>query len=88
MTLTEPTAEDLAAVEQGAMSVVQACEFTGDGRVRLYQLMDAGTLEWFYVGPHRRITRASLVRYMAALLAEHKANPVKREGPHRKAKTK
>ena len=63
----------LAEAADGAMSVPQACAFTGDGRTRLFQLMEAGVLEWYHVGPHRRVTRASLVRYVAAMLAEGKA---------------
>lgn len=74
MPAVEPTAEDLAAVADGALSVAQACEFTGDSRARLYQLMDAGVLEWFSSGTHRRITRASAQRYLAQLLAEAKAS--------------
>lgn len=66
--------EILAEAADGAMNVAQAIEFTGDGRSRLFQLMSAGVLEWYLVGSHRRITRASLTRYVAALLAEHQAN--------------
>lgn len=85
MTGIEPTVEDLAAVADGAMSVNQACAFTGDCRARLYQLMDAGVLVWFLSGTHRRITRASLQQYLAALLAERlaaktKRQPVRRQG--------
>lgn len=73
MAAVQPTADDMAAVADGAMSVAQACAFTGDSRARLYELMDAGVLEWFSAGTHRRITRASAQRYLAALLAQHRA---------------
>jgi hypothetical protein len=75
--------EHLDAVSDGAMSVVQACAFTGDSEARLYQLMGAGVLVWFKQGEHRRITRRSLVEYLARALAAHdpanvKATPRKR----------
>jgi excisionase family DNA binding protein len=73
MPAVEPTAEDFAAVEAGALSVAQACAYTGDSRARLYELMDAGVLEWFSSGTHRRITKQSAQRYLARLLAEAKA---------------
>jgi hypothetical protein len=71
--MTAVTPEHLAAVADGAMSVKQAMAFTGDSRARLFQLMDAGVLVWFPVSDspraQRRITRASLVAYMAQMLA-------------------
>jgi excisionase family DNA binding protein len=82
------TADDLAAVEEGAMSVAQAVEFTGDSERRIYQLMDAGVLTWFMAGSHRRITRASVRRYLAALVAQHRVAPTRVRTPTRKAKTK
>ncbi len=81
-TPTDPTI--LAEVADGAMSVNQAMEFTGDCRARLFQLMEAGVLEWYYVGPHRRILRKSLREYVARMYAEHKANPQPRPSPKAK----
>ncbi|VTR97881.1 unnamed protein product [Gemmata massiliana] len=62
----------IEAVSEGAMSVRQAMAFTGDSRGRLFQLMDAGVLEWFKAGRDRRITRKSLVEYLAALYVANK----------------
>ena len=81
---TTVTPEIEAEIADGAMSVAQACEFTGDGRSRLFELMDAGVLEWFLSGTHRRITRASLRRYLATLMAQHKTAPVRVQTPKRK----
>lgn len=84
MTAVTPTADDLAAVSQGALTVTQACEFTGDSRPRIWQLMDAGVLDWFFNGRDRRITRESLVRYLAVLLAHHRAANQGRKGARNK----
>ena|GEM_PF-7015827 len=84
MATNEPDAAAMAEVADGAMSVAQAVAFTGDSRARLYELMDAGVLEWFHSGAHRRITRASAQRYLAALLAQPKEQ--KRPGRNRKRK--
>lgn len=81
------TPESLAAVAEGAMSVRQAMDFTGDSHARLYQLMTAGVLVWFTSGAHRRITRKSLVEYLARRLQEH--DPAKRKVmPRKKSKAK
>lgn len=65
----------LAEVADGALSVEQSCAFTGDSRTRLYQLMAAGVLRWYSIdaqpGGHRRITRRSLIEYVARQLAAH-----------------
>lgn len=84
MVAVTPTADDLAAVSQGTLSVAQACEFTGDSRPRIWQLMDAGVLDWFFSGRDRRITRESLVRYLAVLLATHRAAYPGRKGARKK----
>lgn len=70
--IPELTPEILDAVADGAMSVAQARAFTGDSRARLWQLMDAGVLEWFHQGRDRRITRKSLVEYLARAMAARK----------------
>lgn len=78
MSAVRPTADDLAAAESGAMSVTQACEFSGDSRDRLWQLMDAGVLEWYPLDAqprgHRRILRRSLVLYIANQIATYRNN--------------
>lgn len=65
----------LTEAADGALSVPQACAFTGDSRARLYQLMEVGVLRWYSIdaqpGGHRRITRRSLVEYVARQIAEH-----------------
>lgn len=61
----------LAAVAEGAMSVTAAAEFTGENRNVLFALMKNGTLEWYYSGKNRRITRKSLHEYLARLYAAH-----------------
>ena len=67
----------LAEAVDGVMSVPQAMAFTGDSRTRLFQLMTAGVLEWYALdgrpGGARRITRRSLVEYVARQLAAHEA---------------
>lgn len=76
--IAPPTAIDLAILAEaaeGAMSVEQACAFTGDSRARIYQLMAAGVLTWYSLdgqpGGHRRITRRSLIEYVARQIAAH-----------------
>lgn len=71
----------LAEAADGALSVEQSCAFTGDSRTRLYQLMAAGVLRWYSIdaqpGGHRRITRRSLIEYVARQIAEHQAAEAK-----------
>jgi excisionase family DNA binding protein len=47
--------------EEGAVSVADACRFTGLGRTYLYSLMDKGELAYTRVGKRRLIFRAALV---------------------------
>ena len=75
---TRTTAIDpaiLAEAADGALSVDQAMTFTGDSRARLYQLMAAGVLTWYSLdaqpGGHRRITRRSLIEYVARQIVAH-----------------
>ena len=67
----------LAACSDGALSVPQAAVFTGDSRRRLFELMEAGVLEWYSLDAnqprsHRRILRRSVVEYVASRYAAHK----------------
>lgn len=55
----------------GALTVAAAVGFSGIGRTRLYELMDAGDLPFCRVGTRRLIPR----RALAALLARHAVKP-------------
>jgi hypothetical protein len=79
MPRAEPTAEDRAAVAEGALTVRGAVEHSGLSRSELYRLMADGALVWFPYGARgdRYITRASLNEVLAQLLAEHNATRAK-----------
>jgi len=42
----------------------QAAQMLGVGMTKLYELLDAGDLESFHIGRARRITTASISRYI------------------------
>jgi len=72
----EPTAEDRAAVEAGALTVAGAVEYSGISDSTLYVHMRRNEVDWYTVGAKRTrfITRASLIELMARYRAEHRAN--------------
>jgi excisionase family DNA binding protein len=65
-----------ALVDDGVMDLWAAAEFTGLGRSKLYELMDAGQLPFVRIGRTRRIPRRALVRLLVSgLVGGHAAPP-------------
>ena len=78
-----PSAADLRACEDGAMTVKAAIAFSGISRGDLWGRMNDGTLDWFTRGERgtRYITRKSLVKLIAQYRAESRASRAKQKQP-------
>ena len=69
--VTTPTAEELCA--DGCLTIAGAVEFSGLGRSKLYELMDAGVLP-YVLDCKRLIPRRALVSYLAERLVSDQAS--------------
>ena len=54
----------------GALTVAAAVGFSGIGRTRLYELMDAGDLPFCRVGARRLLPRRALAEFLARHIAK------------------
>jgi excisionase family DNA binding protein len=53
----------------------QAAQMLGIGMTKLYELLDEGGLESFHIGRSRRITTASIARYIERQLTVANSKP-------------
>ena len=60
-----PAPASADAVEDGCMSIREACTFTGLSRSHLYDSMDHGRLRFVKMGRRRLIPRRALVQWLA-----------------------
>jgi excisionase family DNA binding protein len=61
--VTPPPDDPVSLAGEGFVDVVEAGEFLGLSRAKLYQLMDAGELRFAKFGKSRRIPRLALIQY-------------------------
>ena len=57
-------------IERAALSVDEAFNYIGIGRVHLYRLMDEGAIPSFHIGRRRLILREDLDQFLQARKAE------------------
>ena len=56
------------AVQDGFVTVAEACKFLGISRTKLYEILGSGELPSAKIGRSRRIPKRSLVAYAASRL--------------------
>lgn len=64
-----PAQQDDPLAGRLAVSVKRACAAIDVGTTKLYELLDAGEIEGYLDGPHRKITTASLRAYVVRRVA-------------------
>jgi len=64
----EPTAEELALVQDGFVSVAGSAKFLNLANSTVYKLMEDGSLVFCKFGRARRIPRAALLKFAASRL--------------------
>jgi excisionase family DNA binding protein len=57
-------------LDDGLLSINEACKFLGLSRSTLYKLMDSGDLQYCQIGGTRRLPRRALVELAARFLVK------------------